>query len=85
MVFIIPAFLTVRYFKANRQIGGSVILFATFSCCTAAAKNSATVLALRVLIGAATAFLQSISLYISLWYKRDEVATRSGISSSFNA
>ncbi|KAL7896831.1 MFS general substrate transporter [Trichoderma sp. SZMC 28014] len=79
MLFIIPAYLTVRSFKANRQIGGCVILFATFSCCTAAAKNAATVLALRVLIGAATAFLQSLSLYTSLWYKRDEMATRSGL------
>lgn len=80
MLFIIPAYLTVRSFKANRQIGGCVILFATFSCCTAAAKNATTVLALRVLIGAATAFLQSLSLYTSLWYKRDELATRSGKS-----
>lgn len=80
MLFIIPAYLTVRSLKANRQIGGCVILFATFSCCTAAAKNAATVLALRVLIGAATAFLQSLSLYTSLWYKRDEMATRSGTS-----
>lgn len=80
MLFIIPAYLTVRSFKANRQIGGCVILFATFSCCTSAARNAATVLALRVLIGAATAFLQSLSLYTSLWYKRDEMATRSGTS-----
>ncbi|RFU80358.1 hypothetical protein TARUN_1824 [Trichoderma arundinaceum] len=36
-------------------------------------------LALRVLIGAATAFLQSLTLYTSLWYKRDEIATRAGI------
>ncbi|KAL7919741.1 MFS general substrate transporter [Trichoderma austrokoningii] len=79
MIFILPAFLTVRSFRANRQIGGCVILFSTFSCCTAAAKNAAAILALRVLIGAATAFLQSLSLYISLWYKRDELATRSGL------
>ncbi|KAK1244209.1 hypothetical protein MKX08_002347 [Trichoderma sp. CBMAI-0020] len=79
MLFIILAYLTVRSFKANRQIAGCVILFATISCCTAAAKNAATVLALRVLIGAATAFLQSLSLYTSLWYKRDEMATRSGL------
>lgn len=42
----------------------------------AAAKNAATVLALRILFGFASTFLQALTLYTSLWYKRDELATR---------
>lgn len=43
-----------------------------------ASKNYETVLALRILIGCSQAFMQGISLYGSLWYKRDEMATRNG-------
>lgn len=45
----------------------------------AAAKNAATVLALRILFGFASTFLQALTLYTSLWYKRDELATRGGM------
>lgn len=44
----------------------------------AAAKNSATVLALRIIFGFVSTFLQALTLYTSLWYKRNEQATRSG-------
>ncbi|OPB46934.1 hypothetical protein A0O28_0070580 [Trichoderma guizhouense] len=76
VICIIPANLSIRFFKAHRQVGGCVIAFATLSCCMAAAKNAATVLALRILFGFASTFLQALTLYTSLWYKRDELATR---------
>ncbi|OAL28541.1 hypothetical protein AYO22_02735 [Fonsecaea multimorphosa] len=78
IVSILPASLSVRFFKPHRQIGGCVILFATLSCCMAAAKNPGTVLALRIIFGFASAFLQALTLYISTWYKRNEMATRTG-------
>ncbi|KAH8812389.1 major facilitator superfamily domain-containing protein [Xylogone sp. PMI_703] len=76
---ILPANLLVRVLRADRQIGGCVILFATLSCCMAAAKNAGGVLALRILFGFVSAFLQALSLYTSMWYKRNELATRTGI------
>lgn len=78
VVCTIPANLSLRFLKANRQIGGCVILFATFTACIAAAQNAATVLALRILFGFATPFFQALAVYLSLWYKRDEVALRNG-------
>jgi hypothetical protein len=57
------------------------MLFATLSCCMAAAKNAGTVLALRILFGFVSAFLQALTLYTSMWYKRNELATRIGLSS----
>jgi 4-amino-4-deoxy-L-arabinose transferase-like glycosyltransferase len=48
----------------------------------AAAKNAGTVLALRIVFGFASAFLQALTLYITMWYKRNEMATRTGIVSS---
>ncbi|KEF59000.1 uncharacterized protein A1O9_03843 [Exophiala aquamarina CBS 119918] len=41
-----------------------------------AAQNFGTALSLRILLGSAQSFVQGISLYSSLWYKRDEIATR---------
>ncbi|KAL6873025.1 major facilitator superfamily domain-containing protein [Trichoderma novae-zelandiae] len=70
--------LSIRFFKAHRQIGGCLIIVATLSCCMAAAKNAATGLALRILFGSASTFLQALTLYTSLWYKRNELAIRSG-------
>lgn len=55
-----------------------MILFATLSCSMAAAKNAGTVLALRIIFGFVSTFLQALSLYTSMWYKRNEMATRSG-------
>ncbi|KAL7946067.1 MFS general substrate transporter [Trichoderma barbatum] len=78
VICIIPANLSIRFFKAHRQIGGCVILFATLSCCMAAAKNAAAILALRILFGFVSTFLQALTLYTSLWYKRNELASRSG-------
>ncbi|OAA60323.1 Major facilitator superfamily domain, general substrate transporter [Niveomyces insectorum RCEF 264] len=76
---ILPANLLVRILRADRQIGGCVIIFATLSCCMAAAKNAGGVLALRIIFGFASAFLQGLGLYTSMWYKRNELATRTGI------
>lgn len=44
----------------------------------AAAKNAGGILALRILFGFVSAFLQALSLYTSMWYKRNELATRTG-------
>jgi MFS family permease len=48
-----------------------------FSICTA--KSYAAVVGLRVGVGIGEAFLQAGPLYLSLWYKRDELATRGAI------
>lgn len=60
------------------QLGGSVITFGVLVACMSAAQNYETILALRVLVGASQAFIQGLGLYVTLWYKRDEVATRGG-------
>lgn len=45
----------------------------------AAATNSGSILALRIIFGFVSTFLQALTLYTSLWYKRNELATRTGI------
>jgi MFS family permease len=55
------------------------------------AKSYPTVVGLRVLVGAFEAFVNAAPLYLSLWYRRDELATRgaiffatSAVAGSFN-
>lgn len=52
--------------------------FGTFVCCMSAARSTAAILGLRFLVGMASVFVQGLSIYLSLWYKRDEVVTRGG-------
>lgn len=75
---MLPGNICLRYVLPHVQLGSSVITFGVLVTCMAAARNYQTILALRILIGAAQAFMQGLGLYVTLWYKRDEVATRGG-------
>lgn len=44
----------------------------------AESRNYATMLSLRILLGCAQAYVQFIQVYMTLWYKREEVAFRTG-------
>lgn len=79
ILFMLPGNILLRSVGPNRLVSVTNVLFGVCTCCLAVAKNYSTVLALRILIG----FLQSLntgmSIYFSLWYKRNEFATRSGM------
>lgn len=76
---MLPANLTARKFKPNRSLGAAIIFFGVVLCGMAEAKNYATILALRILLGMGQGFVQMAIIYCSLWYRRDELATRTGI------
>ena len=61
------------------MIGGSVLLFGAIVCGMSGAQNYQTLLALRILVGFAQAFIQGLSVYTSLWFKRNEIATVGGM------
>jgi MFS family permease len=83
MVFMLPANLAMRVVGPPRQLGLAVIFFGVCGTCLATAKNYATVVGLRVLIGIGEAFVQVGLLYLSFWYKRDEMASRAGTYPTF--
>lgn len=78
ILFLLPANFMSRYFRPNRTLGVAVVSFGIVLCGMGAAKNYASILALRILLGATQAYVQFLTVYISLWYKRDEVAWRTG-------
>lgn len=59
-----------------------MILWGIVTACLGAAKNAATLIALRLLLGCFEAFYQASVLYGSMWYTREELALRSGTSFS---
>lgn len=79
IVFMLPGNICLRYVLPHMQLGGCIITFGLLVTCMAAAQNYETMLALRVLVGASQAFIQGLGLYVSLWYKRDELATRGAL------
>ena len=78
MVFELPAALSLRLIYPNYAYGIAVILFGVFACCLSVAKSYAVVMILRLLIGLSEAYVQTGCVFLSLWYKRDELATRCG-------
>ena len=72
----------LRYISPHMVLGTAIATFGTLVCLMSVAENVATILALRILVGFSQAFIQGLGLYVSLWYKRDELATRSGNDAS---
>jgi hypothetical protein len=78
MIFMLPVNLSLRRLKANRSIGIAVVLFGVVMCSLSVAKSFSAVMGLRFLLGAGQSFIQGLTIYTSLWYRRDELGTRSG-------
>lgn len=80
MIIELPAGLLMKVVHPRYVIGINAILFGVFACSMSAAKSYATVMVLRVLIGLSEAFVNNAYLYISLWYRPDELSLRTGQS-----
>lgn len=58
------------------QFGGAMVLWGVFTTCLVAAKTLASLMVLRVFTGAAEAFVHGTLIYLTFWYRYDELATR---------
>lgn len=66
------------------MIEGSVVSFGAIVCRMSGVQNCQTLLVLHILVGFAQAFIQCLSVYTSLWFKRDEISTVRGMSAKRN-
>ncbi|CAM1507619.1 Fc.00g072600.m01.CDS01 [Cosmosporella sp. VM-42] len=78
MVFEFPAFLLIRKFHAPTIYGLSLIVFGICGLCTAFVTNYAEALVVRLLLGCGEATVQTSFVYLSLWYRREEMSVRAG-------
>lgn len=79
VLFMIPGNVCLRWLPPMYQLGGATLTFATLVCIFSTASSYTLVLVIRILIGFAQGLVQGIGIYISLWYTRNEVATRAAI------
>lgn len=79
IIFLLPGNVCMRAVSPPYLVGGAALLYGAFLVGMSAAESYATVLSMRILIGASQAFTQGLGVYFTMWYKRDEVATRSGV------
>lgn len=79
IICMLPGNICLRYVYPPILLGGCVFVFGAFCASLGGSKNYATLLALRVLVGSSQAFIQGLGLYSSFWYRRNELATRSGM------
>lgn len=76
MVIELPCCLGLLYFKPGHQFGLATIAFGTLATCIAACNSYGSLIAIRFLLGLTEAFVQVGFVYLSLWYRHDEIALR---------
>ncbi|KAJ9643658.1 hypothetical protein H2204_001803 [Knufia peltigerae] len=85
IVFQLPGDLFLRKVTPPIQLCLAMVSWGLVTTLLSQARNYATLAGLRVVIGAAEAFVQAAPLYVTLWYKRNELASRIGILFSMQA
>ncbi|KAK6850354.1 hypothetical protein PG995_014187 [Apiospora arundinis] len=81
----LPATLLLRQLGPQRQFAGAMISWGLLTVGASYAKNYATLVVCRVLIAVAESLIQGAVLYLSFWYRYEELATRASVLSATNA
>jgi MFS family permease len=79
MVIELPCCLGLVYLQAGSLFGAATVVFGVLATCIAASHSYGSLIAIRFLLGLAEAFVQVGFIYLSLWYRHDEIALRSAI------
>lgn len=74
----LPVCLTLRYVPARFAFGVPIMLFGTFVLLMAFCDSYAALIVFRVMIGFAEVFVNNAFIFLTLWYKPEEVAWRTG-------
>jgi MFS family permease len=70
--------LLIRKFHAPTVYGIGVLIFGAAGIGTAYATTYGQILALRLVLGAGEAVVQTSFVFLSLWYTRRELTSRAG-------
>ncbi|KAH8705429.1 putative pantothenate transporter [Talaromyces proteolyticus] len=79
IVFQVPGLLFIRQIQPQNQLGLAMIVWGTMTTILCKAIDWQYIAVVRVFIGGAEAFLQAGPLYLTFWYKREELASRGSI------
>ncbi|WWC90918.1 uncharacterized protein L201_005856 [Kwoniella dendrophila CBS 6074] len=77
MLGSIPGTLLSKAFPPNYALGAGCLIWAIAASCMAGCHNYASIIVCRLFIGLGESiFGQAVVLHYSLWYKKNEIATR---------
>ncbi|KAL6246868.1 hypothetical protein RBB50_006175 [Rhinocladiella similis] len=76
LIFELPAALALRLFPPNWVYGVAVIIFGVLATSMTAVRTYAPIMVIRLLLGLSEATIQTGFLFLTLWYRREEVTTR---------
>lgn len=70
-----PANIVLKAIPPRVVIGGACVVFGSLSAGLGGTQNYATLISLRLLVGCSQAMIQGLTMYASLWFRRNEMAT----------
>ncbi|KAK4168310.1 putative transporter [Cladorrhinum sp. PSN259] len=79
LVFQLPGSILVRVLTPPIQLGLALMIWGGATAIMTEGQNWQTIAGLRVVIGAFEAFINGAPLYLTFWYKPDELATRGAV------
>ncbi|RYP46677.1 hypothetical protein DL768_007149 [Monosporascus sp. mg162] len=85
LIFQLPGTLLLRKIGPANQFAGAMIGWGVVTVCTVKASTYGHMMAIRFLVGVTEAFIQGSILYLSFWYRYNELATRGAIVYSTSA
>ncbi|KAL2826770.1 MFS general substrate transporter [Aspergillus pseudoustus] len=75
----IPQGILLHKYPIPKVLGCNILIWGIILCCTAAAQNYASILALRILLGLTEAVIApALTIYTSMWYTPAEATPRFG-------
>ena len=77
MLIELPAGMALRYIHPRYCFGIALVLFGMCATLLSITKYGG-IMVLRLLIGLAEVFITNTFIYISLWYRREEITKRVG-------
>lgn len=78
MVFEFPALLLIKRFHAPTVYALGILIFGAAGIGSAYATTYAEVMILRLVLGCGEAVVQTSFVFLTLWYRREELAKRAG-------
>ncbi|KAK4234664.1 putative transporter [Achaetomium macrosporum] len=79
LLFELPGAVLLRVLTPPIQLGVALMAWGVATTLMTAAQNWQTIAGLRVVVGAFEGFVQGAPLYLTFWYKPQELATRGAI------
>lgn len=70
-----PANIILKALPPRFVVGTACVMFGSFVAGLGGTQNYATLVGIRLLVGCAQSMIQGLTMYASMWFRRNEMAT----------